>query len=156
MLDQVLNTPPSNIRSHKRQLQTLQNKNIYFCFQLDDQFNICIEEFKNINCLLVSKMFKPSAFNRAGDTKGETIKGLSPRTKCYYFSHSRASRIQKFFLSARHRGRKYFAVFHGPSTLITISSTLFNYVYNIQGHIYNLVKHLKWNFMRKQLTIEIR
>ena len=29
--------------------------------------------------------------------KAETIKRLSPRSKCYCFSHSRASRIQRFF-----------------------------------------------------------
>ena len=29
--------------------------------------------------------------------KAETIKKLSPRSKCYCFSHSRASRIQKLF-----------------------------------------------------------
>ena len=32
--------------------------------------------------------------------KAETIKRPSPRSKCYCFSHSRASRIQRFFLSA--------------------------------------------------------
>ena len=31
--------------------------------------------------------------------KPETIKGLSPSSKCYYFNCSRASRIQKFFLA---------------------------------------------------------
>ena len=31
--------------------------------------------------------------------KAKTIKRLSPRSKCYCFSYSRASRIQKFFLS---------------------------------------------------------
>ena len=36
--------------------------------------------------------------------KAETIKRLSPRLKLYCFSHSRASRIQKFFLSANHGG----------------------------------------------------
>ena len=34
--------------------------------------------------------------------KAETIERLSPRSKCYYFSHCRVSRIQKFFLSANH------------------------------------------------------
>ena len=32
----------------------------------------------------------------------DTIKRLSPRTKCYCFSHSRASRTQFFFLSVIH------------------------------------------------------
>ena len=34
--------------------------------------------------------------------KAETIKRLSPRSKCYCFSYSRASRIQQLFLSANH------------------------------------------------------
>ena len=42
--------------------------------------------------------------------KAETIKRLSPKSKCYCFSHSRASRIQKFFLPANHGGRQYFSV----------------------------------------------
>ena len=35
--------------------------------------------------------------------KAETIKKLSPRPKCYYFSHSRAPRIQTFFLVSQSR-----------------------------------------------------
>ena len=53
--------------------------------------------------------------------KAKTIKRLSPRSRCYYFSHSRASRIEKFFLSANHGGRHSSSVFHGPSTLKSIS-----------------------------------
>ena len=56
--------------------------------------------------------------------KEETIERLSPRSKYYCFSHSRVSRIQKFFLSANHGGRQYFSGFHGPSTLKSISSAL--------------------------------
>ena len=37
--------------------------------------------------------------------KAETIKGLSPRSKLYCLSHSRASRIQNFFWSANHGGQ---------------------------------------------------
>ena len=41
------------------------------------------------------------------DFKAETIKRLSlSRIKCYCFSHSRAPRIQKVFLSANHGGCK--------------------------------------------------
>ena len=47
--------------------------------------------------------------------KAGTIKRLSPRSKGYCFSHSRASTIQKFFLSDNRVGRQYFSVFHGPS-----------------------------------------
>ena len=45
--------------------------------------------------------------------KVETIKRLSPRSKYYCFSHSRASRIRKLSLSTNHGGRQYFLVFHG-------------------------------------------
>ena len=57
--------------------------------------------------------------------KAETIKRLSPRLNCYCFSHSRAPRIQKFFLSADHGGREYFSLFLGPSTLKSILPALF-------------------------------
>ena len=56
--------------------------------------------------------------------KAETIKRLSPRSKCYYISHSRIFRIQKFFLSAKDGGRQYHLVFYDPSTLKSISSAL--------------------------------
>ena len=63
---------------------------------------------------------------RKSETKGKKErlskqKRLSPRSKCYCFSDSRASRIQKFFWSANHGGRQYLSVFHGPSTLKSIS-----------------------------------
>ena len=54
--------------------------------------------------------------------KAETIKRLSPKSKCHCFSHCRVSRIQNFFLSANHGDRQYFSVFHGPSTLKSISA----------------------------------
>ena len=56
--------------------------------------------------------------------KAETIKRLSLRSKLHCLSHSRASRIQNFFLSANHGGRQYFSVFHGPCTLKCISPAL--------------------------------
>ena len=56
--------------------------------------------------------------------KAETIKRLSPSSKCYCFSHSRASKIQIFFFSANHAGRRYLPVFHGSSTLKSISAAL--------------------------------
>ena len=56
--------------------------------------------------------------------KAATTKRLSPRSKCYSFSHPRASRIQKIFLSANHGDRQYFSVFHGPSTFKSISSVV--------------------------------
>ena len=53
--------------------------------------------------------------------KIEAIKRLSPRSKFYYFSHSRASRIQNFSLSANYGGRQYFSMFHDPSIFKSIS-----------------------------------
>ena len=61
---------------------------------------------------------------KKGSVKVETIKSLSSKSKCYCFSHSRASRIKKFFLSDNYGGRQYFSVFHGPFTLIPISPAL--------------------------------
>ena len=46
--------------------------------------------------------------------QAETIKRLSPRSKCYCFSHSRASRIQKLSLSAK----------RGPTILFSIPWSL--------------------------------
>ena len=53
-------------------------------------------------------------------------KRLSPRLKCYCFSYSRASRTQKFFCWANRGGQQYLSVFHGPSTLKSISPVLLN------------------------------
>ena len=46
--------------------------------------------------------------------KAKTIKRLSPKSKYYYFNHSRASRIRTFFLSTNHGDRRYFSVLHDP------------------------------------------
>ena len=70
---------------------------------------------------LRSKKKKGRQRQKGKDFKTETIKRLSPRSKYYCFSHSRASRIRKFLLSANHGGRQYFPVFHGPPTLKFIS-----------------------------------
>ena len=56
--------------------------------------------------------------------KAETIKRLSPRSKCYCFYHSRVSRIHKFFFPVNHGGRQYLPLFHGPSTLKSILPVL--------------------------------
>ena len=58
--------------------------------------------------------------------EAETIKRLSPRSKCYCFSHSRASRTQKFFLLANHGSRQCFSVFYGPSTYLKSISPVMN------------------------------
>ena len=80
--------------------------------------------------------------------KVETIKKLSPKSKCYCFSHSRVSRIQRLSLSCNHGGRQYFSVFHDPSTLKSISPAL----YCISGKVLNLMcSYLKG---RKQ-TVQI-
>ena len=46
------------------------------------------------------------------------------RSKCYCFSHCKASRFQTFFLSANHGHRKYFSVSHCSSILKSILSAL--------------------------------
>ena len=66
---------------------------------------------------LRSKKKKGKQRKKRKSFKAETIKKLSPRSKLYCFSHSRVSRIQKFFLSVNHGGRHYISVFHGPSIL---------------------------------------
>ena len=57
--------------------------------------------------------------------KAKTIQRLSLSSKLYCLSHSRASRTQKFFLSANHGGRQYFSVFRGSCTVKSISPALF-------------------------------
>ena len=74
----------------------------------------CVAKRKKLNKGKKGKSFKP-----------ETIKRLPPKSKCYCFSHCRASRIQQFFLSANHGNRQCFTVFHGPSTLKSIRPALF-------------------------------
>ena len=73
---------------------------------------------------LRSKKKKEKERKKRKTFKAETIKRLSPRSKCYCFSHSRASRIQTFFWSANHGGRQYLSVFHGPFTWKSISPAL--------------------------------
>ena len=73
---------------------------------------------------LCSKKKKGRQREKRKGFKAETIKRLSPRSKCYCFNHSRASRIQKFFLLVNHGGRQYISVFHGLPTLKSISPAL--------------------------------
>ena len=74
---------------------------------------------------LCSKNKKAKQRKKRKSFKAEIIKRLSPRLKCYCFSHSRVSRIQKFFLSPNHVSRQYFSVFHGrASTLQSILKDL--------------------------------
>ena len=58
-------------------------------------------------------------------SKQKLLKDVTKKVKIYCFSHSRASRTQKFFLLPNHSGRQYFSVFLGPSTLKSISPALF-------------------------------
>ena len=51
--------------------------------------------------------------------KVETIKRLSPRSKCYYFSNVYCFILERLEI-------KFFSVFHGPSTLKSISLALPN------------------------------
>ena len=69
---------------------------------------------------LRSKKKKRRQRQKRNGFKAETIKRLSPRSKDYFFSHTRSSTIRKFFLLANHGGRQYFSVLHGPPTLKSI------------------------------------
>ena len=79
----------------------------------------------------VAKRKKENKGKKRKYLKVETIKRLSPRSKCYYFSHSRVSRIQKFFLSANHGSQQSVTVsvswplhieihFAGPGSILSI------------------------------------
>ena len=68
-----------------------------------------IENYEKTIAEFISRAGNPPAFLRSKKKKEkqrekrktfkeETIKRLSPRSKCYCFRHSRASRIQKIFL----------------------------------------------------------
>ena len=105
----------------------------------------CVAKRKKLNKGKKGKSFKP-----------ETIKRLPPKSKCYCFSHCRASRIQKFFLSANHGNRQCFTVFHGPSTLKSIPTALFKtllvliLIFQPQSHLnfHHICRTLKfyWTF----------
>ena len=64
----------------------------------------------------VAKRKKENQRKKTESLKAETIKRLSPRSKCYYFSHSRASAILEhlefnfFFLSANHGDWQYLSM----------------------------------------------
>ena len=64
--------------------------------------------------LFSSKKKKKETKEKRSSFKGETIKRLWPRWKCYYFSHSSTSKIQKFCLSDNHGGRQYCSVCQWP------------------------------------------
>ena len=77
--------------------------------------------------------FATPLFCVANRRKGNNEKRLSPRSKCYCFSHSRASRIQKKFFLRNHGGQLHFSVFHSSSTLNFISPTLDKLLANYFG-----------------------
>ena len=76
--------------------------------------------------LLILSAYCPSTLLCSKKKKRKTGKKErhSPKSKCYCFSHSRASRLETYFLSANHGGQQYFSVFHGPSTLKSILPAL--------------------------------
>lgn len=63
--------------------------------------------------VLRSKKEKWEKSKKRRSLKAQRIKRLLTSSKCYCFSHSGASRIQKCFLLAND-SRQYFSVFHGP------------------------------------------
>ena len=72
----------------------------------------------------VAKRKKGNKGKKRNSFKADTIKRLSQRSKCYCFSNSRASRNIEFSLSTNYGGRQHFLVFHGSSTLKSISPVL--------------------------------
>ena len=68
-----------------------------------------------------------SIAKRKKETKGKRklFKALLKVIKgCYSFSYSRWSRIHQYFFTDNHGGQQYFPVFHGPTTLKSISPAL--------------------------------
>ena len=61
----------------------------------------------------INKKIKGKQMKKRKSFKAETIKRLSPMSKCYSFRLSRAFNIQKLLLSTNYGG----STFHGPSTL---------------------------------------
>ena len=69
-----------------------------------------------LSLLCVAKRKKRDKVRKERVSKQKLLKKrLSTRSTCYFFSHTRASRIKKVFLLANHGGRQYFSVFHGSS-----------------------------------------
>ena len=60
----------------------------------------------------MDKKIKGKQMKKRKSFKAETIKRLSPMSKCYCFRLSRAFKIQKLLLSTNYGG----STFHGPST----------------------------------------
>ena len=69
----------------------------------------------------IDKKIKGKQMEERKSFKAETIKRLSPMSKCYSFRLSRAFKIQKLLLSTNYGG----STFHGPSTLKSIWPTLY-------------------------------
>ena len=91
--------------------------------------------------------------------KWKTFKRLSPRSKYYCFSHSRASRIQKFFLSTNHSGQQYFSVFHCPPFLKSIKPALLKNTPRIRKLLISPVwnKILKiWDTLFELINVEVQ
>ena len=75
-------------------------------------------ELNNFDFYLAKMKKRKQREKKQNSFKSETFKRLSPGSKCFLFSHARASRIHNFFLSAMA------SVFHGPSTSKSISLVL--------------------------------
>ena len=69
----------------------------------------------------MDKKIKGKQMKKRKSFKAETIKRLSPMSKCYCFRLSRAFKIQKLLLSTNYGG----STFHGLSTLKSIWPTLY-------------------------------
>ena len=81
-------------------------------------------------------------------TKAETIKRLSPSSKCYRFSN-----VYCFILEFLEF--KYFSVFHGPTTLKSISPALPNLGINMcrtSSKAYESEVRAGWYFLVRFIT----
>ena len=91
--------------SHMTETETAEN-NAETCFQQGRRQGGVVG-VHDPPTFLRSKKKKEKPRQKRTIFKAETIERLSPRSKCYCFSHSRVSRIQKLFFSANHGGRQY-------------------------------------------------
>ena len=103
---------------------TLQNNSQEQCVQ--EIFCMILRTRLRNFALLILSAYCSSTLLCSKKKKRETGKKerLSPKSKCYCFSHSRASRLETYFSSANHGGQQYVSVFHGPSTLKSILPAL--------------------------------
>ena len=82
------------------------------------------------SCFTITKRRKGNKEKKRNSFKAETIKKLSPRSKCYCSSYPRASTIQIFYRQSTSVADNSFQYSMTPFTLKSISrACLFEYIY---------------------------